>query len=281
MLLWASTINCRGEQEPHDIGQINSSGNSIQIPRITVTEFDQWLGFPLDDIKQLQSINATNTTSEGIERIKSPFKCSDDWTLYGKVRAEGWPQQYSGAKIDFFLLHGRVQVISVKIYEEFPEILPPDSIWIDVKYQLNLLNQRRYYGIKQASGQRHNAIYPLEEMIKSQCNTLSHNEKDIGYQCPHFAISTSPRNVIDRGSLDHFTFETINHSDRIKGGPENSDILLNTLIKPEPPIYVDNIWLGSSSISSRLIIYRDKKALEDFYEAVSREFRDVECIQPI
>lgn len=278
ILLFAGLISCDDEKE--QIAPKNPKGFT-QIPRITVTQFDRWLGFSINDIEQLRSINFTNTSSDGTEHIKTPFKCSDDWTLYGRARTEDWPRQYASANIDFFLLHGHIQVISIKFNEKFSSILPQDSIWIDAKYRLGLLDERTYYGIKQASRKRKNALYPLEQMVESQCKVLTHNQKNIGYQCFNFALSASLRSTIHHGSLEHFTFQISNGSDVIKNGPTNPEVLFDTLNKPTPPMYIDDILFRDGGFSSRMLIYRNKDALHNFFEAVARDFKDVECISPI
>lgn len=230
------------------------------LPRITITQLDQWLGFPLHNPNQFKALHARNSAHAPEQYDRKLSRCSARWSEFSRVVFMDWPEQGAESVASFYMLDGRVEIIALKIYEIYSH--EPPSLWDKTRQFLGFesasQNDVQQLKLKDMS----NALQPLDSLAKSTCTTTTFKDKEIGYQCKTFALSEFGDGPV-AGIGNSF------HMLRLEELDSYMDILSH-FDKPSSPMYVQH-ELCDGCYGRHLFIYRDTQMLTSYLKALTHD----------
>lgn len=229
-----------------------------QLPRITITQIDQWLGFSLEQIHQFRLIQAKNYSHSSEKYNRKLSSCSEHWSSFQGVNLSDWPRKDAKSMIDFYMLDGKVEVIVLKIYELYSS--KPSSKWDTLMRYLGFHDKSKDYIRFLESRKLNNALQPLDSFMKDKCKISTYQKQSIGYQCKTFGLSqindgpasnlSSALHMLELGELDTYM-----------------DIL-SFFERPSSPMYVQH-ELCDGCYGVRLFIYKNKDSFLNYIKFLS------------
>ncbi len=191
----------------------DSSSPYNQLPRIPIVELHRWLGFKLIHKEQLQELD--------LNKKRNKNECGKKWSNFN-IKANGWPREGTDTDIKFYTFNGSIEVIFMKPEERFCSEITTEECkgkntkecYANVKSSCDQAKAK-----KLREGNLANALNDLDTHIRT-CDKIIFNEKEIGYQCPKFAVShlvmlaqpplTRPGRIADLDPLEVMllTFDT-------------------------------------------------------------------------
>ena len=143
------------EPEASQPPEFHSSTEYPQLPRVKITEIEQWLGVPLSRPEQLHALNPHLTSTQ-----RHLWKCSAAWSKFNAIQVPDWPEPHTYTdNLSIYMLNGKIEVVFINSFNSTDK------------------NQ-------------HKTLQKLNKFITNECKPLSVEKHFVGYQCPTFALSS-------------------------------------------------------------------------------------------